>query len=214
MAEIVPVTRQDIIYPFTNTAPYVPIGAGTYRRQVQVDVFPCYPHEEVLVRRELAHCKNVWPLPFPLSIYILPVEELTRTNGCFMLETIYTVPQTYAGNIVLSGKRIPPHPASTRYVVAHEYGHAVEEAIAAQRGLKLDSDAILGEYAEMRGLSASPTYGGGNWHLSVGEVFANDFRILLAGIETEFWPHPGIPRSEEVPAAIAWWEAAKEGALV
>src|SRR5215213_6319894 len=35
---------------------------------------------------------------------------------------------------------------------------------------------------------------GGTWHSRPQEIFACDFRILVAGFELEFWPHPGIPR--------------------
>jgi hypothetical protein len=49
------------------------------------------------------------------------------------------------------------------------------------------------EYAQLRGCDPATPYGGGTWHKSPGELLANDFRILVAGVEPEFWPHPGSP---------------------
>jgi hypothetical protein len=49
---------------------------------------------------------------------------------------------------------------------------------------------------------------GGTWHDSACEILACDFRILVTGMEAEFWPHPGIPRPEMVPALRDWWDAA------
>jgi hypothetical protein len=53
-------------------------------------------------------------------------------------------------------------------------------------------------------------YGALTWHTAMGEIFADDFRILIPKIELEHWPHPGIPRPEEVEEIKIWWAGVKE----
>jgi hypothetical protein len=108
------------------------------------------------------------------------------------------------GIIVLAGKRIPPHPAMTRYLVAHEYGHHVEYELLHRRGLDPGDSVVRDEYARMRGCP-DVNYGGGTWHKSPGELLANDFRIVVAGVEPEFWPHPGFTHPLEDALVQRWW---------
>jgi len=61
------------------------------------------------------------------------------------------------------------------------------------------------EYLAMRGEGLNNDYGGGKWHTNVGEVIANDFRICVVGVETEFWPHP-VPHPLETPAVQEFWQ--------
>jgi hypothetical protein len=65
---------------------------------------------------------------------------------------------------------------------------------------------VLDEYARLRGI-AKPQHeaAAGCWHSAIGEVFACDFRILVAKTEVEFWPHPGIERPEGIRAVRDWW---------
>ncbi len=71
-------------------------------------------------------------------------------------------------------------------------------------------DRMDREYAQLRGLPVDERalYGGGRWHAAIGELFANDFRILVARAELEFWPHPGFPRPETLPVVVEFWEQA------
>ena len=112
------------------------------------------------------------------------------------------------GVIVISGKRIPIMPAMTRYLVSHEYGHLVETALVKAKRLDIN------EYAKMRGCDSRNTefYGGRTWHKAFGEIFANDFRIIVCDREPEFWPHPVCHPSSD-KALIEWWIAQAEKPL-
>lgn len=96
-------------------------------------------------------------------------------------------------------------------LVAHEYGHVVEDFLnTAVRNNSLGSTATEQEYAELRGLPLHiDAGGGGHWHDKPGEVMANDFRLLVCGVEPEYWPHPGIPRPEGNTQLIDWWQRAE-----
>lgn len=181
------------------------------------DPFPAYPHDVQLVeetaRRVAELCPSLWDVEFVLA----DREETSRTNAHSQTEHHghYDgddwVKDPPSGQIVLAGKRIPPHPGMTRHLVAHEYGHQVQRMLTHRRDRPhLEDDAILRDYATVRGLpESSIRYGsGGGWHGAIGEIFACDFRILVCGLENEYWPHPGIARPETVPGLDAWWDAA------
>lgn len=180
-----------------------------------LDPFPAYPHDLAVVRDTADRVAAVCPPRWDVAVYVLDRESVERTNGHSELhaeghynEADEWVKDPMVGLIVLSGKRIPPHPAMTRYLVAHEYGHNMQWMIAEARGAKHpNDDVILVEYARMRGLPEPIHAGtGGRWHDAAAEVFACDFRVLVCGVETEFWPHPGVPRPGEQVAA--WWAEA------
>lgn len=203
---VIPVQDSDLCWPFDNSQPYFSTVHGTYGSSERVDPFPCYAHDHALVSRELARVDALFPLDVEVYIYVSPFEGVGRTNAHASPGYDYNAEQENGeypmstGTIVLSGKRIPLHPAMTRYLVAHEYGHLVEYRL--KRAGLLDMKA----YAELRGADSSPAhYGGRTWHRTTGEIFANDFRILVAEREEEFWPHEcATPRS--IPQLIAWWE--------
>jgi len=194
-----------------NAAPYMLLPAprrGGWARQVPVDPFPGYAHDADLVRTIAARVGRAFPLTVPVQFSVLPYETPDRTNGQCEIAYDYKgdKPHPWAASIVLWGKRIPPHPAMTRYLVAHEYGHAVEKAIALAHGEPEGSAQLAGMYRKLRGLPKAPrSYGGGTWHSTTGEIFANDFRILVAEIEPEFWPHPGVCRPDKVAAIRKFW---------
>lgn len=178
------------------------------------DPFPAYAHERPIVEKTVRHVQSCWQPAWDVDLYIANRESAGRSNGYSSLtdsghyEGDEWVKDPTVGLIVLSGKRIPPHPAMTRYLVAHEYGHNVEWMLSIGRGAKhAHTGELINEYAEIRGLPESTRHhgAGGNWHDSATEVFACDFRILVCDVETEFWPHHGIPRPETVPAVQQWW---------
>lgn len=178
--------------------------AGTF------DPFPAYAHDVEQARKTVAGVMDWCPPLYDIEIHLPNREEVGRTNGystnCYPHRYIdgERITEPPVGLIVMSGKRIPPHPAMTRYLVGHEYGHHACWMIGKLRGAKhLQDDSWLADYAKLRGLPEDlPRNGsGGNWHKAIEEIFACDFRIMALGIETEYWPHPGIPH----PTLSALW---------
>jgi hypothetical protein len=208
----------DPSHDFDEKGPFYRCGNGNYPRQIFVDPAPCYHHDVALVKAKLVELRRVAPLPLPLTVYLLSHEETSRCNGAYTDDYVYGDDKTQVeiggkkrypptGWIVLSGKRIPIMPAMTRYLIAHEYGHAVEHWLGKVRH---GEDRMNTWYRKHVRPEAEHGYGCGRWHKNIGEVFANDFRILVAKAEPEFWPHP-YPRPEKSPKVRAFWrKVAKE----
>ena len=196
-ALVITADREAIVWPFRGS-PFIPLGARSYRRSVEVDPIPAYPHNTDMVVACLKSVAALWPVGWPVTLYVLPCEDTGRTNGSTFVDYDYSHGEPnhhpVEAKISLSAKRIMPHPGMTRYLVAHEYGHVIEDFInTAVRGHDLGSRDTEREYAELRGLSIQDDdQGGGRWHSSPCEVMANDFRVLVAGVEPEYWPHPEI----------------------
>lgn len=202
------------VYPQTDK--------GRYGARISVDPFPAYPHDVELVAKTLDAVTAAFPLPEPFApvIFVLEHEVLSRTNGQagYDMDYDWEPPEDdskdeanqrpWRGYVILSAKRIPPHPAMTRYLVAHEYGHVVEDWLARQRGFRVGSGDLLKEYATLRGHEGNANASGGRWHSAIQEVFANDFRVLRANFEREFWPHPGVPQPYDIDAVVDFWRSA------
>lgn len=191
-----------------------------YGSRTTFDPFPAYPHDLSVVRRAVSHVTTCQRPLWDVDLYVADREEVGRTNGHSnaMHEYVYdddgrrTDTAEKIAYIVLSGKRIPPHPAMTRYLVGHEYGHHIEWMLNHVRGAKhLHDDELIREYADLRGLPKESLHHGegGNWHDSATEIFACDFRIICCDVEAEFWPHLGVARPEEVPGLDDWWLTAQ-----
>ena len=213
--QVVEVLREPT-YGFDDKGPaYTPSHAGSWTRTVYVDPAPCYGHDEALVRTLFARLRELAPLPIPLKVCLLGHEPTERTNGWYSDEGKWEKDaegvhrKAPVGLICLAGKRIPPHPAMTRYLMGHEYGHGVFYHLARTRGFDSDSEPLRKLYQALRPETSS-RYGCGQWHQNTGEVFANDFRILHMRLETEFWPHDGVPRPEKVQAVIDFWRRVPE----
>lgn len=204
----------DLLWSFEDDTPYFSVPGGSYPRHQKVDPFPAYAHDVALVRAEAERVAQSFPLPRPVTISILDREFLSRTNGYTTIDSDYDskeTPRPWMATIVFSGKRIPIHPAMTRYLVSHEYGHAVAEHLRRTHGTptdkpnrEFDTEKLYNEYRELRGIVDPKSYGGG-WHATTSELFANDFRILVAKSEIEFWPHPGFIRPEKLVDVVEFW---------
>lgn len=207
---VVDLDRDDIVWPFGGN-PFIPLGARGHRRSVTVDPMPAYRHNYEVVRAGILSVTAQWPVSWPLTVYVLPVEDANRTNGSTFVDTDYSgddpTNRPVTAAISLSAKRIMPHPAMSRYLAAHEYAHVLEDFInTAVRGNPLGGADTEREYAELRGLEVRDDgQGGGRWHDSPCEVMANDFRLLVAGVEPEYWPHPGVTHPYHLPELRGWW---------
>jgi hypothetical protein len=236
MSNVIVLGYDDLHWPLgvQETAPEYLVGTGDYQRHVKIDPYPCYPHELERVEITLNHCIDVFPLNGigKFGLWLLCHDFTDRINGITFEDTIYRredgseweelIPH-YDGSgeqrvfrgqsvsIVLAAKRIPIMPAMTRYLVPHEYGHAVFNYVARRMGYKDHEKSKLEEaYMEVRGVSDfQKKYRGGFWHLSPGEIIANDFRVLFTKQEMEFWPHSCPLPAWSQPEGL-WWKQAAE----
>ncbi len=191
-----------------------------YGQMVQLDPFPAYRQDMIEVQAAVQHVQAACPPLWDVELFAADREDVGRSNGFSWVHegqhydetTEEWIKDPPVGLIFLAGKRVPPHPALARYLVAHEYGHNVEWMINKVRGRHLLSDDTATEYATLRGLPTPIHAGsGGRWHDAVAEVFACDFRIIVCGIELEYWPHPGVARPDgpNVTADVrGWWRDA------
>lgn len=223
LAEVEP---EDLRWNYDGEAPTwrsKPALAGNYGRTEKVDPWgPCYRHEPEVVERVLIDCAKTAPLgDAPVTLYLSVYEGVSRTNGWAYEDIAYYRDGTpdwwngpgakpWEGVIVLNGRRVEIHPAVSRYVTAHEYGHLVEDALGRLRHGDDDGDPGLrlrNEFAKLRGLRTDLPYGPGTHHLVPGEVFANDFRTYVMGVELEFWPHP-VKQAAKLKRVSRWWDKA------
>lgn len=195
-----------------------PAVKGNWGRTEKVDPWgPCYRHDVGIVERVLLACAKAAPLgDAPVTVYLSVYEGLSRTNG-WAYEDVAHYGETdgwhgpgskpWEGVIVLNGRRVEIHPAVTRYVTAHEYGHIVEDALSRVRYGDDAGGKLIKEYARLRGLATDLPYGAGTHHLVPGEVFANDFRSYVMELEREFWPHLVKP-AWKLKRVASWWDKA------
>jgi hypothetical protein len=202
---------EDAKWDWDSSAPviYMSNPYQSYAGCAKFDPFPCYTHPKDLVVKTVEHVEKCFPIGFRTFYHVFPYECIGRTNGQASTDTVTYASDdqgaTWVGEVQLHGKRIPLHPAMTRYLVAHEYGHIVDNWI--NWCMKKQFDALDKDYARMRNIPDSIGYGGRKWHNNVGEVIANDFRILCTNTEVEFWPHDCKHPLEDDNAKNWWYEA-------
>lgn len=229
-------TAEDITWPLgsQDSTPIYHCGVGSYQRTFKVDPYPAYAHDLELVETMVSLCEKRFPLKDAAAgLWCLSHDFIDRVNGVTFEDYIYKREDgtdweeeypCYCGcdkpkkfnagqaiTIVLAGKRIPIHPAMTRYLVTHEYGHAVFDYITRHMGCDYGEQSKLQEdYMKLRGLEKyTLKYSGGKWHSAPGEIIANDFRVLFTKQEIEFWPHDcALPNWHEPEGK--WWKHAAE----
>lgn len=206
-------TQDELVYNFDEgDKPYYNMrNRFCYNYNLQVSSFPCYTHDLDIARKSIIDIESRFPMGCLPMWYILPNETRERTNGWCRCDGIYDddkkalVDSSFEPIITFSGKRTPIHPSITKYLVPHEYGHAVQSWIEYKRKDKEHGNAFMEEYAKIRGTEACFEYGAGKWHKNIKEVFANDFRIIIGEADAEYWPHPGIEHPLNNKAIQAYW---------
>lgn len=190
-----------------------------YRSVGTFDPFPAYPHNFDDVVEAAGYVQDCCTPRWNVELFVADREEAGRSNGFSTVrESGRYVGDEYVkdpltGLIVLSGKRVPPHPAVTRYLVAHEYGHNVQWMVSNLKGMTTVHDTSwMDEYVEVRGLGPEHRHhgSGGRWHDGIDEIFACDFRILVCEVEPDYWPHPGITYPTILPRLVDWWRQITE----
>lgn len=225
MNEIKILNESDLSWSFEEPLPYMYLRTtnnNTYH--VKFDPFPCYQHNTELITKEIRRVESIFPMKNPVTWIILPREGVCRTNGWhtaydFFYDDVVKDRLEKEGAecesiIAFFAKRIPIMPAMTRYLVAHEYSHAIEQYVYRKLGYK-DSGPFRKFYAEeIRKIPNNPGYGGGKWASNIGEIFANDARILVFGAEEEFWPHEvEHPNSPKLKKLRKWWKEIRDSVV-
>lgn len=198
-------------YPYYYTRTPNSKYGGTY---VKFDPFPCYAHDYNLIIKEIEKVEKLFPVEFETFYFIFPFESIGRTNGQASTNIIEyenrekNKKSTWDGVIDFFGKRIPPHPGMTRYLVSHEYSHIIDNWICREMGL--EQNGLDKEYAKLRNIPYDDKYGGRKWHSNIGEIIANDIRIVIFNTETEFWPHDCKHPMEDANVISYWKEMKKK----
>ena len=186
-------------WDFDGSGAYYKLGEG-YGIRAKVDPFPAYSHDEVYTWGLLSTLK----VQIPVDIYILEHELESRVNGWSDVQYNWDDKghiEDQSHIICLSGKRTPIPQSMQYYITAHEYGHAVENFLVE----KTKNENFRVEYAKMRGVDLREHYGGRSWINAPGEVLADDFRILVAGQHTTYWPHDKVLPPWNNDHLIDWW---------
>lgn len=223
------VRHKDLLWPFERQ-PQVELRTKFSRYLEQVDPWPAYAHNRYELETMINHVEEIFPLPEPFrpQWFVLPFDGEPRANGSANRrfdyyskradklkkerDTVGIVPANmteWGAFIILYGKRTPIHPAMTRFVAAHEYGHVVDYYIERMMGMEPDRELGDKEYAKLRNMKNDQSYGAHGWHKNIGEIIADDFRILLAEVEEEHWPH-NVSRPVQGTELHEWWLDKKE----
>ena len=232
--QLIPLGHDDLGWPATNSTheyPSYSCGVGSYKRGFLVDPFPCYEHSKGLVEETLHKCVEKLPLKESAgqALYSLAHEFVGRNNGLTFEDSAYKRPDGsdweekiichcgcgeplkhvcgQAHTIVICGKRMPIMPSMTKYLITHEYGHAVFNHKRRLLGYTATEDEKLEiKYMNLRGVPAYKERPNERWHRLMSEIVANDFRTVVMETETDFWPHEVSRLNGNSPIA-KWWTA-------
>jgi hypothetical protein len=208
------VSVNELNWPFSSGGkPSFGLKDGNYTRPEIVDPFPGYAHSEALVTKLTDTINERIQLDGLTDIYLPAYETPERVNGWASVQNWYNNDNDgmFGAYIVLSGKRIPLHPAMTRYLVTHEFGHVVQYWIENRHKAKNLVEAYIKDLRAPYLEEKPAYYGGRTWHLAGGEVFANDFRIAVCEAEAEFWPHTNREHTTAAPKVMLFWKLAQSG---
>lgn len=217
--KIIVKSRDEVIWPFKGNPHFshkAPYGWG---RNIEIDPFPTTVTDVKIVEERVPVIESKFPIGTILQWVILPHEVMERSNAWANYDYLYCdnteegsliqKKHKMTGLVVFSGKRGNIHPAMTRFLVAHEYGHQVDYWINALMKAEEDSrdeDLFHKRYAEVRGLEFKDdtNYGGGNYHDSLVEIIADDFRIVMGETDPDFYQHSCV-NPLDCPSIIQYW---------
>lgn len=187
------IKNRDLQWDFQNKDPYFRLYN---HRVVYVDPFPCYRHNLELTSGLIQEVESKFYLQDNITYFLSEFEAISRTNATAYSDLIHEPGSSKIVGVNLavsfSGKRTCIHPCMTKYLCSHEYGHLVQYFIEWKSGISADykrRDEFEIEYAKMRNIEFNNEYGGRKWHSNTGEIIANDFRICITGMESEYYPH-------------------------
>ncbi len=188
-----------------------------YDCHIDIDPFPCNSHNSKLLLETVTKVEGKFKIGAPTRWIVLPNDTTHYTNAYAQKNYVSGEENRkkykFEGMIVMAGKRTIIHPAMTKYLVAHEYGHMVDYWITAMMNEKLDSTnetIFRKKYAEMRGIEYNEKYGGGNWVDNIGEIIADDFRIVVANTDKDFYLHTCTHPLEHTEVKKYWSKLKKE----
>jgi hypothetical protein len=222
--KIIQLGHKDLIWSFSGDGPkYYVKGLTGYGDTIDVDPFPCVSHDMNILCWEVEKTENLFKTDALLRWISIEHEIKHYTNAwashtCIYNDNDYEFRKKHKieGTIVMSGKRTIVHPAMTKYLVAHEYGHIIDYWITAcmlEESDKSDYEPFRTVYGKMRNVdSKRGGYGGGRWVGDIAEVIADDFRVLIAGVDTDFYIHEkaGVRHPLKCPEVLEFWNEMRE----
>lgn len=203
-------TEKDLIWPFDGE-PYfkTQLAKTEYQEKINIQAFPCYSFDLKLVNHVAEYVENCFSIGFPCDYYVLDYDVIEGVNGYASRVSEWNDGKEVAFEpyIVLAGKKTPIHPAMQRYLIGHERGHVINYWLSLKMGMT--DEEFDKHYADIREIDYSFEYGGKKWHTNTGEIMANDFRVLVCGLETDFWPHDAV-HPFKCESVIKFWGEMKE----
>lgn len=226
MANLVVKRTDEVVWPFSGEPHYkIKRELSGYSRNVKIDPFPCIVHNLDLMRERIEFIEAAFPIGALKRWLVLPYEVTERVNAWASHDYIWsngTDPEKDLAKkknrlelfVVFSGKRSNIHPAMTRFLVAHEYGHWVDywiTSIMKEENYSNDEEIFRKKYAEIRGIPYvdDENYGGGNYHDSLAEIIADDFRIVVGGTDVDYYQHSCTHPLKD-PNVVAYWGELRE----
>jgi hypothetical protein len=200
----------------TGDSSYPEFGFLDNRHTVKLDPFPGYCHNHLTAKATIIDCVKAFPPQTNLTTWLSRWDDLSRYNGFLYRDSFKynenNEPLTYHTHIFLTGKKTPIHPVSTRALIAHEYGHAVAYwlELKTQRPVEQIYDEYVDVVLGNNCTNDRELEHAGRilpWHRRIQEIFADDFRVFLAGIDTDFYPHYNIYMDNDmIERRKYWWK--------